>query len=183
MPVRIVDSKAMEDAKASLAKMQEKDRWLGELAMRVSAGGMKLVADEFKTSTDPYGKQWAPLARMRPRDRRAAKRAKAKGREPKGPQVLVDIGRMKGSVGASPSGNVAKVVLPTWYARFHQDGTKWHMNDARFDEAGANLHPEGGVRMPQRMILPLEDKLPERWADMINRESKTFMAQRFGIGR
>jgi phage gpG-like protein len=159
MPISI-DSGAMDEAKAKLASMASKDRWLGELAMRVSAGGMKLVADEFKTSTDPYGTPWAPLARPRTRDKRAARRAIAKGKKPRGPQVLVNTGRMRGSAGASPNGQEARVVVPTWYARFHQDGS---------------------VRMPQRMILPREGDLPARWEEMVGRESKTFMAQRFGV--
>jgi hypothetical protein len=180
MPISI-DSGAMDEAKAKLASMASKDRWLGELAMRVSAGGMKLVADEFKTSTDPYGTPWAPLARPRTRDKRAARRAIAKGKKPRGPQVLVNTGRMRGSAGASPNGQEARVVVPTWYARFHQDGTRFHLQDTRFDERGENMHPDGSVRMPQRMILPREGDLPARWEEMVGRESKTFMAQRFGV--
>ena len=96
--------------------------WLGELAQRISAAGMKLVADEFKTETDPYGKPWAPLKRERTRDRRARLRAVAAGRKVKGQKILQKSGRMKNSVGAAPRGFTARLTIPTWYAAVHQNG-------------------------------------------------------------
>ena len=181
MPSVLVTPGALSEAERALREMAEKDRWLGELAMRVSAGGMKLVADEFNTSTDPYGKPWAPLKRWRPRDIRAARRRASKGQKVRGPMVLVHTGRMRGSVGASPSGRTAKVVLPTWYARFHNEGVAWLLNDAKFNENGENIHPEGGMRLPKRQILPDNDRLPEKWDTMIEKEAKGFMFQRFGV--
>jgi hypothetical protein len=160
MPI-IFERAAMDEANRTLSQLADKDRWLGELAQRVSAGGMKLVADEFKTSTDPYGKAWAPLKRERKRDRRARLRAIKAGKTPRGMKILVRNAIMKGSVGASPQGRTARVVVPTWYARFHQEGT---------------------VHMAQRMILPSDERgLPDRWDGMIKRESQLFMSQRFGI--
>jgi len=160
VPVILVNPAELSEAERQLREMAEKDRWLGELAMRVSAGSMKLVADEFQTSTDPYGKPWAPLKRWRPRDIKAARKRARKGLKVRGPVVLVHTGRMRGSVGASPSGQVAKVVVPTWYARFHQ---------------------EGGRFLPRRQILPDNDRLPEKWGDMVEKETRGFMFQRFGV--
>jgi len=159
MPVT-VDKAALEQAVRTLKQMASKERWIGELAMRASAGGVKLVADEYRASTDPYGKPWAPLKHWRTRDKRAARKRARQGKPMRGPKVLIDKGIMKGSTGASPSGKVAKVVVPTWYARFHQEGTR---------------------KMAQRMILPLNEKLPQSWDTMIGREARTFLAQRFGV--
>jgi phage gpG-like protein len=163
--------------------MEAKDRWLGEIAMRVSAGGVKLVADEFRASEDPYGKPWAPLKRPRPRDRKAARRAIAKGRTPRGPKVLIHTGRMRMSVGASSSGRTARVVVPTWYARFHQEGTTSHpfRSFSKKRLSAKMMAREGQQHIPQRMILPLVDRLPSTWDTMIGREARAFMAQRFGV--
>lgn len=38
-----------------------------------------------------------------------------------------------------------------------------------------------GITIPQRMILPLNEKLPQAWDTMIGREARTFLAQRFGV--
>jgi hypothetical protein len=159
VPVK-VDHAKLERAVQTLKDMAAKDRWLGEIAMRVSAGGMKLVADEYRTSTDPYGKPWAPLKQCRTRDKRAARRRAKQDKPVRGPKVLINTGRMRASTGASPSGKIAKVVVPTWYARFHQEGT---------------------CRMVQRMILPMSEKLPATWDTMIGRETSRFMRQRFGV--
>src|SRR5512138_951587 len=140
--------------------MAEKDRWIGELAMRVSAGGVKLVADEFRTSTDPYGKPWAPLKQWRARDKRAARRRAKQGKPVRGPKVLINTGRMRASTGASPIGKTAKIVVPTWYSRFHQTGTR---------------------NMVQRIILPYNERLPPGWESMIDKTARLFLSQRFGV--
>lgn len=116
---------------------------LGQLAQRFSAGLLKLVADEFATSTDPYGVPWPPLKHPRPRDRRAAARKQARARRAagkgrlgslltpavqdpiKGPKVLVDTGRMSRSTAAKTRGTEVRVVIPTWYAAVHQDGAEF----------------------------------------------------------
>lgn len=136
-------------------------KWLGELAQRISAAGMKLVADEFKNETDPYGKKWAPLKRERPRNRRARLKAIARGKQPKGQKILQDTGRMKNSVGGVPRGNTARIVIPTWYAKFPQSGTR---------------------TAPQRMLLP-EGELPARWKRIFETESYRLLAQKMGAAK
>jgi phage gpG-like protein len=133
--------------------------WLGELAQRISAAGMKLVADEFKTETDPYGKPWAPLKRERTRNRHARLRAAAAGRKVNGQKILQDTGRMKNSVGAAPRGFTARLVIPTWYAAVHQNGS---------------------AKIPQRMMLPNGD-LPDRWRRVFEKESNLLLAQKMEL--
>jgi phage gpG-like protein len=141
--------------------------WLGELAQRVSAAGMKLVADEFRAEKDPYGKPWAPLAHERPRNRRARLKAISRGRKPKGQKILQDTGRMRGSVGATPRGHTARLVIPTWYAAVHQNG-------ARFIR-GSNT-----TVIPQRMMLPDGD-LPTLWKLVFEKESNLLLSQKMGV--
>jgi phage gpG-like protein len=155
------DPNAMAEAERALRSMTAKEQWLAELALRVSVSGMKLVADEFRTSADPYGQAWEALKKLSTRDRRAMRRAIRAGKTPRGPKLLIRSGRMRASLGAAASGRTARVTMPTWYARFHQEGT---------------------VKMRQRMILPDSDRgLPDKWDAMIAAESQRFVAQKFGV--
>lgn len=134
--------------------------WIGELAQRTAAAGMKLVGDEFRKQQDPYGKAWAPLARERTRDRRARLRAIAKGKTPRGGKVLHKTGRMENSAGASATGRLVNVVVPVDYAGFHQGGTK---------------------AIPQRKILPdAQGGIPSAWQKMLRKESALLIAQKMG---
>lgn len=191
MPIVPVNARMLEQAEAGLRSLNSK-AWLGELAQRVSAGGMKLTADCFRTSTDPYGKPWAPLKRERPRDKRARLRAERRqqrtGLTPKrtrrGAKVLIDTGRMRASAGASAMGATAKVTIPTWYAQFHQEGTVNHpfrrFKTKRLTKE--SMAREGTERMPQRMMLPSEERgLPPAWQSMLKRESQLFIAHKFGF--
>lgn len=121
------------------------------IAKRIGVAFMKEVADEFRQSRDPYGKQWAPVFRSRGRDVRArARRAKA-GKAPKGDKPLIDTGRLRGSVVARTEGTQVRIALPVEYASYHQYGTR---------------------RIQRRQILPEADTggLPDRWAFVANRE-------------
>ena len=161
--------------------------WLGELAQRISAAGMKLVADGFKTETDPYGNKWAPLASERPRNRRARLRAMARGKKVKGQKILQDTGRMKNSVGAVPRGHTARIVIPTWYAAVHQKGATFTREptlrqQATRSMAGRAPRLASTTVIPRRMMLP-EDDLPTRWRLAFERESNLLLAQKMGVAR
>lgn len=160
-------------------------RWLGELAQRVSAAAMKLVADGFRTETDPYGKKWAPLARERKRNRAARLRAIARGRKPKGQKILQDTGRMKNSVGAAPRGNTARVVISTWYAAVHQGGARFTRQPTMRQQATRVMAGRPAMKpvtavIPQRRMLP-DQGLPERWKRVFTTESKLLLAQKVGV--
>jgi phage gpG-like protein len=159
--------------------------WLGELAQRISAAGLKLVADEFKTESDPYGNKWAPLARERPRNRRARMRAIAAGRKPKGQKILQDTGRMKGSVGAAPRGHTARIVIPTWYAAVHQNGARFTREPSLREQATRSMagrapRLSSTTAIPRRMMLPDGD-LPDRWRRVFAKESNLLLAQKMGV--
>ena len=159
--------------------------WLGELAMRISAAGMKLVGDEFRSEQDPYGKPWAPLAGERPRNRQARLKAIARGRKPKGQKILQDTGRMKGSVGAAPRGFTARLTIPTWYAAIHQNGARYTVTPSLRDQASRSMAGRSALRahtvvIPQRMMLPNGD-LPDRWSRVFAKESNLLLAQKMGV--
>jgi len=80
---------------------------MSRAAQRMGATAMKLVADEFRASKDPYGNPWAPL-----------KRRKGK--------PLIDTGRMRSAVVAQPSGTTIRIVIGTNYAAYHQHGARAH---------------------------------------------------------
>ena len=159
--------------------------WLGELAMRISAAGMKLVADEFNQEKDPYGKPWAPLARERPRNRRARLRAIARGRKPKGQKILQDTGRMRGSAGAAPRGNTARLVIPTWYAAVHQNVARFTREPTLREQATRSMAGRASrltstTVIPRRMMLPDGD-LPAHWRLVFEKESKLLLAQKMEV--
>lgn len=77
-----------------------------EVAKRLGAVSIKLLADEFRQGRDPYGAAWLATQRGNPPLRRS--------------------GRMAGSVTAQPNGPTVKVTIGTTYARYHQDGTGPH---------------------------------------------------------
>jgi phage gpG-like protein len=161
--------------------------WLGELAQRISAAGMKLVADEFKTETDPYGNKWAPLARERGRNKRARLRAMAAGKKVKGQKILQDTGRMKNSVGAVPRGNTARLVIPTWYAAVHQSGGKFTRHPTLRQQATRSMAGRAPMLasttvIPRRMMLP-EGELPDRWKRVFVKESNLLLAQKLEVRR
>ena len=159
--------------------------WLGELAQRISAAGMKLVADEFGTETDPYGKPWAPLKKERTRNRQARLRAVAAGRKAKGQKILQDTGRMKNSVGAAPRGFTARLVIPTWYAAVHQNGAHFTREPSFREQvtrsmAGRAARVAHTTVIPQRMMLPNGD-LPDRWQRVFEKESNLLLAQKMEL--
>ena len=98
------------------------------VARRLTGTAIKLLADEFRKSQNPYGEPWAPVSRNRPRDIRArAARARA-GKPPRGDKPLIDTGRLRaaavGQGAGQASGGMVRVVIPVSYASYHQDGTR-----------------------------------------------------------
>ena len=117
----------------------------------------------------------------------------------RGPRVLIDTGRMWGSVGASPAGRTGRVVIPTWYAEVHQNGAKvaphtrlrkgvlahrakmQSLGIATFGSAKLAMFNRG-FSIPRRMMLPAADRpLPAARMTMIDRESARILRQKFGL--
>jgi phage gpG-like protein len=92
-----------------------------ELARRLAAAATKQLADQFRSSRDPYGNAWKPVFRNRARDRRG--RASARGG--RGDKPLIDTGRLRAAALAPPvvSGPMVSVSINVEYASYHQEGT------------------------------------------------------------
>lgn len=79
------------------------------VARRLTGTAIKLLADEFRGSRDPYGRPWKPL--------------KYRVGKP-----LLDTGRLRaaavGQQANQASGALVRVVIPVSYASYHQDGTR-----------------------------------------------------------
>lgn len=209
MGIRCTAQAKLDGLKKMIAVIAAKG-WVGELAQRTAAAGMKLVGDEFRKQTDPYGKAWAPLARERTRDKAARLRAIAKGKKPRGSKVLHKTGRMENSAGASASGRLISVVVPVGYAAVHQNGAQIAPHsrianynsptyrvgnrfvsekDAKaFHKIGADVQRNyynrtfaKGITIPQRKILPdSQGGLPSTWQKMLSKESALLLAQKMG---
>lgn len=136
-----------------------------ELAKVLGAAAIKLVADEFRSSEDPYGRPWKPLARERARNVRASRRRRARGLESRGgSKPLINTGRLKNafnpqSVDTSPDGFT--INIPVDYASYHQFGTS---------------------RIPQRQMLPMAATggLGPIWTRAFQEEADKLIRRRFG---
>lgn len=77
----------------------------------------RLVQDTFRDERDPWGSPWRSHA---PATSRARDRTSASG------QILLDTGRMYGSIDATADDNGVSVGVGTEYASFHQFGNPGH---------------------------------------------------------
>lgn len=153
------DRQAMVDMRRSLEGLRL-GAYVPRLAQLVAVGGVKLTMDTFRNQRDPYGRDWAPLARERTRDRKARLRVLKRGQKPRGQKILIDTARMRNSTTAIQHGRSGGVAIPTGYAAVHQDG-------GRVMRGGRQV----GV-IPRRMMLPDRKMgLPGHWQRMIQREA------------
>lgn len=104
-------------------------------ALNQSAQALRrLVQDTFRDETDPWGRRWTPWA---------SATAVARDRTGASGQILLDTGRMYGSVDAIADDNAVTVGVSTEYAEFHQFGDPSHR------AWGGPVSP-----LPQRAFLP-----------------------------
>jgi phage gpG-like protein len=75
------------------------------VARRLATAAIKLMADEFRDSRDPYGRPWRPLRR------RVGK-------------PLLNTGRLRAAAGAFAQGATIRISIPVEYASYHQYGTR-----------------------------------------------------------
>lgn len=109
----------------------------GIVGARLGAAAMKLVADQFRASKDPYGRPWRSLVLRRG-------------------QPLRDIGRLAASVNYQPTGDGFRLVIPVIYASTHQRGATIVPRSAgalRFKAAG-RFYTLRSVKIPRRQIVP-----------------------------
>jgi phage gpG-like protein len=144
-------------------------QFLAKVAKQLQAEALKLVADGFKSETDPNGQAWAPI-------KRAGK-------------ILQDTGRLRASwapVADGPEG--FRIASNVEYAAAHQDGahyparssakprTIWsHPETGKFVSKATKLKTvvEHTVRqtfgahalVPRKMVPDDSKALPKKWAD------------------
>jgi len=116
--------------------------------LRASAQTVRrLVQDTFRDTTDPWGKRWP---RWAPATRAARLRRSGSG------QVLLDTGKLYGSVEATASPDGVEVRVGTEYASYHQFGNPQHR------AWGGPVSP-----LPQRAFLPVRSPgvadVPASW--------------------
>lgn len=138
----------------------------GQLGARLGATAMKLVADEFRQSRDPYGAPWAPLVLRRG-------------------QPLRDTGRMQASVNYQPTSTGFRLIIPVVYASTHQRGATIVPRAARalrFKAAG-RFFTLRVARIPRRQIVPEQATggLGPIWTAAFNREAERLLSERLRI--
>lgn len=117
-----------------------------QLAQRLGVTAVKLLADEFRESKDPYGRGWLPVYRNRLRERRARARALKQGnwqRAQRRDKPLVDTGRLRAAATAPAhvSGALVTVSIPVDYASYHQEGTRHIVRRQIVPDAAGGLGP------------------------------------------
>lgn len=108
MPVLQGDFGGLEDLQARIRKITQPG-FKEAIARRLTGTVIKLLADQFRASRDPYGNPWKP-----PMHRKG--------------KPLLDTGRLRaaavGQTARQESGSVVRVVIPVEYASYLQDGTR-----------------------------------------------------------
>lgn len=157
----IIPVAALDDLRQRVLSIGRREN-LEQLARRLGATAIKLLADEFRLGRDPYGQPWAPVYRRRRRDRRSRARRLAAGQAVKADKPLVDTGRLRAAATAASAvqsrGSIVRVVIPVSYARYHQSGTR---------------------HITRRQIIPeaRTGGLGPIWGRAFNAEAKAFLRQ------
>ena len=95
----------------------------------------KLVAKQFSSGSDPYGRPWRHISATTKRLR--------KGR--KGGRPLTDTGRLRAGTGVSVTRSGCKLVLGAPYGYFHQVGTR--------NMPARRIFPQFGMPAAWRAVL------------------------------
>ena len=129
---------------ASLAKLSSLDKDTEEALKEIGNAFAALVTDQFKTSTDPFGRGWIPLSK---------RRSRVKQRRGFTNQPLVATGRL--------SRSFTSAVTPK-RLEFGSDRTFSKGITAADHQVGFNN--ADGTRTPPRAMLPLlGSTLPPLW--------------------
>lgn len=141
------DYVALEDLQRRIREVTN-PRFREEVAHRLAGTAIKLLADEFRQSRDPYGNAWKPVFRNRARDRRARGRRASAGKAPRGDRPLIDTGRLRAAATASgadtSSGSQVRITIPVEYASYQQDGTRRIARRQIVPDAAGGLGPIWG---------------------------------------
>ena len=129
-----VEVKGLAEAIRHLEAVQARARNLKPVLDVAAADTVALIDDAFETSISPSGRPWPGLASSTERQRR-----KGRGRGSDGTtlphKILVDTGRLRGSINATGDAHNLRFGTNVGYGLFHQAGTR---------------------RMPSRAFLPID---------------------------
>lgn len=128
---------------------------IAKTAERLPTAIMKAAADQFRSESDPYGVQWAPLKRERARNKKARKKGKKGGQK-----IGQNNGHMRGSLTVRAEGNRVTAAYGMHYAVFFSDGTRFQV---------------------PRHLLPVTTRgLGPKWDAMVRREMKAALDEVMG---
>jgi len=156
------DFSALRDLRARTTPTQMQ-KLTAIAAQRMGATAMKLVADEFRGSMDPYGRPWLPLAWR-------------KGKP------LLDTGRMRSATVVAANGPTIQITIGTTYAKYHQDGARTRKPNP--DRRGRIRKSSARVgSIPRRQMLPEESTggLGFTWYRAFSRDVKAVVAKALGV--
>lgn len=123
------------------------EKFRSRLVAQLAEAAKAEVLLGFETSTDPYGKKWAPVIR--------------------GGMPLLDTGRLRNSITVTHTSKSFRIGTNVKYAQTHQHGATIKAKEPgkplRFKVgAGKQWRSKYAVKIPQRMFLPAR-QLPPRW--------------------
>lgn len=155
MPLQFTgDFQALNAFAARVAKAPARVR---EVNQQLAEEAVELVREGFETSTDPYGKRWAPL--------------KLRAGQP-----LRDTGAMQIWRTRNITARGFSVFSPREYAVYHQEGTGIHgprrkpirpvkARALRFPGPSGPMFARQVDGVPRRRMVPDAGPLPSRWRE------------------
>lgn len=156
---------ALEDLQQRVKEVVS-PRFKEELAHRLAATGIKLLADQFRQSRDPYGAPWKPVNRNRRRDVQARRRRAAAGRPVRGDLPLVDTGVLRAAATSDAAdlstGSTIRISIPVEYASYHQDGTRRIARRQIVPDAAGGLGPIWEAAFKRTIEDKLRDAMGSR---------------------
>jgi phage gpG-like protein len=143
VPVLQGDFGALEDLQARIRAVTQPG-FKEAVARRLTGTAIKLLADEFRKSQNPYGAPWKP-----PKHRKG--------------KPLLDTGRLRaasvGQTASSASGAVVRVVIPVEYASFLQDGTRFMERRQIVPDRAGGLGPIWTAAFRKEIELSFKQRL------------------------
>lgn len=143
MPVLQGDFGALEDLQARIRAVTQPG-FKEAVARRLTGTAIKLLADQFRSSRNPYGVPWKP-----PMHRKG--------------KPLLDTGRLRaasvGQVASGASGAVVRVVIPVEYASYLQDGTRRMERRQIVPDRAGGLGPTWTAAFRKEIELAFKQKL------------------------
>lgn len=140
------------------------------MSQAMGAASLKLLADEFQTERDPYGRPWAPL-------------------KLRNGKILSATGRLRNSasLGLQPGGGFS-ISLTAAYAATHQYGATIRPRRARM--LAWKVRGSGKSYFAKEVVIPKRQMIPEAstggygpiWAAALGRAGTAYVSRWFQRG-